>query len=96
MIISRKAYKEALTLYQQWMEEDAAEIETLRERVAYLESERETIRQASIANADADKPITELTLAEIPTHVCGPDEHDEDIARWEGEGGAIVTDWNKD
>jgi hypothetical protein len=54
-------------------------IEELTNRILYLEQEREIQRQASLT----PEP-TPITVLDLP-------EHDEEIARWEGEGGASWT-----
>ena len=72
--VSRRDHVEAVKVYDSWVNELLAENAVLMERVRYLERERESIRLASLARDP--EPITVL------------DEHDEDIARWEGEGGA--------
>ena len=113
MFISRKNYNEAIGLYEQWMREDAAEIAVLKERITYLENERETYRLSALSLASKNEPITVLVtdhaeavadhdkaVAEhdeaLAEHDKAVSEHDklvakqdaEDIARWEGEGGA--------
>jgi hypothetical protein len=73
--ISRRDHELTVELFERFMGWDRQERDILIARIEYLERERETYRQASITNQDADNPITDL-------------DHNEDIARWEGEGGA--------
>jgi hypothetical protein len=51
-------------------------IDELTSRILYLEKEREMYRQSLLT--PKPKPIT----------VLDPPENEEDLARWEGEGGA--------
>ncbi len=76
--VTRHYHEEIVEVYEGALVWSQGEFDRMRDRINYLEREREAIRQASIANADADKPIT----------ILDPPEHDEDIARWENEGGA--------
>jgi chromosome segregation ATPase len=81
VFIRRKNYNEAISLYEQWMHEDAIEIATLKERVAYLENEREAIRLASLASTD--EPITVLVTEHaeaIADHDKAVAAHDENLA----------------
>ena len=76
MFISRKNYNEAIGLYEQWMREDAAEIAVLKERITYLENERETYRLSALSLASKNEPITVLTNE----HVEAIADHDKAVA----------------
>jgi hypothetical protein len=83
VFISRKNYNEAIGLYEQWMREDAAEIAVLKERINYLENERETFRLASLTLASKDDPITVLASEHteaVAEHDKAVAEHDEALA----------------
>lgn len=74
--VSRRDHDAAVKAYDDLIDELLAEKAALADRVNYLERERETFR------------IESLTPEPEPITVLEPPEHDEDIARWEGEGGA--------
>ena len=74
--VSRRDLEATEEYYKSWIHDLRGDNRELADRIRYLESERESIRLAS------------LTPDPEPITILDPPEHDEDIARWEGEGGA--------
>lgn len=74
--VSRRNLDATVEYYDRWVNDLSAENADLEQRIAYLECERESIRVAS------------LTPDPEPITVLHPLPVDEDISRWEGEGGA--------
>ena len=74
--VSRADHDATVKLYKIWVNDLLDEVADLEERIAYLERERESLRLAS------------LTPEPEPITILHPLPVDEDIARWEGEGGA--------
>jgi hypothetical protein len=93
--ISRRDHNATIRLYEDFIAEDHATIISLRERITYLEREREAIRLASLT--PEPQPITilnSLDAALDETAQVIEAAFDEDLDRWEAEGGAIVDDGN--